>query len=259
MALVPCPECKTQISDQAKACPKCGYPMDPKPSKGSAKTPPLPRLRTIPKDTKPPDLLPPLAKPIRPYMAYAGFLDRLFAYLVDEFLFITAIIIVLSIFIVLFGGNAGTFSVEMYGIWLKSFLGMNDEDSASPALKLIGRTLGFVLRLLYYACFESSDWQATPGKRLLKLKVMDEAGDQISFGLAVWRYLLKYLSALILGIGYLMILFTEKSQGLHDKIAGTVICLDPSRRQDGPGRGQGPTDDIYERKEGGVGPLRYTP
>lgn len=193
-------------------------------------------------------------------MAYAGFLDRFFAYLVDEFVFVTVLILLFSIFIFIFGGSAIAFSGHMFGEWLKSFLGLDEKDTASPGLRLIGQVLGFVLRTLYYACFESSEWQATPGKRLLKLKVMDEAGDPISFGLAVWRYLLKYLSALILGIGYLMILFTEKKQGLHDKIAGTVICLDPSRHRDGgPGRGQGPTDDIYDRKEGGVGPLRYTP
>ena len=27
MALVPCPECLTQVSDKATACPKCGYPL----------------------------------------------------------------------------------------------------------------------------------------------------------------------------------------------------------------------------------------
>ncbi len=27
MALLPCPECRRQISDQAEACPQCGYPM----------------------------------------------------------------------------------------------------------------------------------------------------------------------------------------------------------------------------------------
>ena len=27
MALVYCPECDSQVSDQAIACPKCGYPI----------------------------------------------------------------------------------------------------------------------------------------------------------------------------------------------------------------------------------------
>ena len=29
MALVTCPECQTQVSDQAAACPTCGFPMRP--------------------------------------------------------------------------------------------------------------------------------------------------------------------------------------------------------------------------------------
>ena len=27
MALIPCPECSREISDKAKACPLCGYPL----------------------------------------------------------------------------------------------------------------------------------------------------------------------------------------------------------------------------------------
>ena len=30
MALIKCPECGKQISDQAEACPKCGCPIEPK-------------------------------------------------------------------------------------------------------------------------------------------------------------------------------------------------------------------------------------
>lgn len=30
MALIPCPECKTEVSDKAGACPRCGNPMNPR-------------------------------------------------------------------------------------------------------------------------------------------------------------------------------------------------------------------------------------
>ncbi|GKS74826.1 zinc-ribbon domain-containing protein [Acidovorax sp. SUPP950] len=36
MALVPCPECNRQISDQATACPGCGHPQAPAISRRSA-------------------------------------------------------------------------------------------------------------------------------------------------------------------------------------------------------------------------------
>lgn len=29
MPLIPCPDCGTEVSDQAKACPKCGRPATP--------------------------------------------------------------------------------------------------------------------------------------------------------------------------------------------------------------------------------------
>lgn len=28
MALIKCPECKSEVSDKAKSCPKCGCPID---------------------------------------------------------------------------------------------------------------------------------------------------------------------------------------------------------------------------------------
>lgn len=27
MTLIPCPECETSVSDRARACPKCGFPV----------------------------------------------------------------------------------------------------------------------------------------------------------------------------------------------------------------------------------------
>ncbi len=42
MALINCPECKTEISDKATACPKCGFnlntPPAPKSSSGCINT-----------------------------------------------------------------------------------------------------------------------------------------------------------------------------------------------------------------------------
>lgn len=78
---------------------------------------------------------------------------------------------------------------------------------------------------LYYAGFESSGMQATPGKRMLGMKVTDTDGDPIGFGMATGRYLGKLISSLLLGIGYLFAFFTGKKQALHDLIAGTVVIL----------------------------------
>ena len=59
------------------------------------------------------------------------------------------------------------------------------------------------------------------------IKVGDQNGEQISFGNALGRYFSKILSALILLIGFMMVGWDEKKQGLHDKIAGTFVFYAP--------------------------------
>lgn len=76
---------------------------------------------------------------------------------------------------------------------------------------------------LYCAGMESSNRQATFGKMALELKVTDLMGSRISFGKATARHFGKWLSAIILFIGYLMVVWTEKKQALHDQIAGTLV------------------------------------
>ena len=77
--------------------------------------------------------------------------------------------------------------------------------------------------VFYFAIQESSDFQATVGKRALNIKVVDKRGNKISFWRALGRYLAKIISALILYIGFIMIGFTSKKQGLHDIIADTLV------------------------------------
>jgi uncharacterized RDD family membrane protein YckC len=48
-------------------------------------------------------------------------------------------------------------------------------------------------------------------------------GQRISFLRATGRYLAKFLSALILFIGFIMAAFTARKQALHDMIAGTLV------------------------------------
>ena len=84
---------------------------------------------------------------------------------------------------------------------------------------LVGILVGWV----YYAVQESSPKQATIGKQALGIVVTDLNNQQISFVTATIRHFSKILSAIILLIGYIMVLFTEKKQGLHDMLAGTLV------------------------------------
>lgn len=88
---------------------------------------------------------------------------------------------------------------------------------SGPALLKLG------VHLIYWPLFESSLWQATPGKRLSSLKVVDLAGNRISFVRAFCRNMAKVLSFLPLGFGFLMAFLTARNQALHDKIVGTVV------------------------------------
>lgn len=76
---------------------------------------------------------------------------------------------------------------------------------------------------LYFAICESSAWQATLGKLALGIRVVDLDGNRISFLRATGRYFAKILSVMTIFIGYLMVAFTERKQGLHDMIAGTLV------------------------------------
>ena len=76
---------------------------------------------------------------------------------------------------------------------------------------------------LYSALFESSTWQATPGKLLMKLRVTDVNGVRLTFGRASARFFGHFVSMLPLGAGFLMVFFTQNKQALHDLLASTRV------------------------------------
>jgi uncharacterized RDD family membrane protein YckC len=77
---------------------------------------------------------------------------------------------------------------------------------------------------LYFSLMESSQWQATLGKRALKIKVTDSHGKRIGMAKATGRHFGKILSGAIFGIGFLFILWTKRKQALHDMmIDGAVV------------------------------------
>lgn len=113
-----------------------------------------------------------------------------------------------------------------FGTWLLvpwAMLG-GVHDVATARFFDVGlQPFGIVILWLYFALCESSAWQATPGKLALGLRVTDEYGQRIGFGRATGRYFGKYISALILGIGFLMAGWTARKQALHDLMAGCCV------------------------------------
>jgi len=67
---------------------------------------------------------------------------------------------------------------------------------------------------------------ATPGKLFLKLRILgaqSAAREGLGWGTAIVRALGYVASGALLGIGFLLVLFTSQKQGLHDLIAGTRV------------------------------------
>jgi uncharacterized RDD family membrane protein YckC len=85
-------------------------------------------------------------------------------------------------------------------------------------------TASLVLTWLYHALMESSEWQATLGKKALGLVVTDMAGQRVSFGRSTGRHFGKIITNMVpLLIGYIMAGFTAKKQALHDMLAGCLV------------------------------------
>jgi uncharacterized RDD family membrane protein YckC len=79
---------------------------------------------------------------------------------------------------------------------------------------------------IYHIIMESSARQATFGKQILKIKVVDMRGRRISIWRALGRNWCKVFSTLTFFIGYLLPFFDKKRQCLHDMMAGTLVIQD---------------------------------
>jgi uncharacterized RDD family membrane protein YckC len=98
---------------------------------------------------------------------------------------------------------------------------------ADASRRSASSTISLVVGWLYFALMESSAKQATLGKMALGIIVTDLDGRRIGFGRATGRYFAKILSALTLGIGFLMAGFTERKQALHDMVASCLVVMGP--------------------------------
>jgi uncharacterized RDD family membrane protein YckC len=96
-------------------------------------------------------------------------------------------------------------------------------QAAFAGIQLIFQIFSLIVGWLYEALLESSSWQGTVGKKVLGIRVTDMDGNRISFGRATGRHFAKLLSQMICFVGFIMVAFTERKQGLHDMIAGTLV------------------------------------
>lgn len=143
------------------------------------------------------------AQQVQKQLQYAGFWLRFFAWLID-----CAIMFILG-------------SI----VWtiLNLPIPPNAKGPFWGGLYIFINPLGPLINWLYYGFMESGTNQATIGKMVIGIKVTDLNCNRISFGKASGRFWGKIISGLLFGIGFLMIGFTIKRQGLHDLLANTLV------------------------------------
>ncbi len=88
---------------------------------------------------------------------------------------------------------------------------------------LRGKGLAIFLPFVYYALMESSSYQASIGKLMMGLKVVDMDGFALDLKQAMIRSIVKVVTLPFSMLIYLVPLFTRYRQGLHDLAAGTMI------------------------------------
>ena len=85
-----------------------------------------------------------------------------------------------------------------------------------------GRAFRFVAGACYPVIFHWL-WGQTLGKMAVRVRVVTLDGGPLTLGRAILRQIGYWLSAVILGIGYLIAAFRGDKRALHDLIAGTPV------------------------------------
>jgi len=146
---------------------------------------------------------------IQPAPHYGGFWMRFLAYFVD--------IVLLRVITFLLTFGTGVLMYLAYSQYVEIL------SEQIWIIELVGGIVSLIVSWLYFAFFNSSKYQATPGKMICKLKIVDREYNRISFGRATGRFFSMFVSTLIIFIGYIMAGFTDKKRALHDMMAGTYV------------------------------------
>ncbi len=131
----------------------------------------------------------------------AGFWLRLVALLIDGFL------------------------VFLMQVVFSVLLALTGSDSFVPhgSVAILIQLFSTILSGFYWIFFTGYCGQ-TPGKMLLRIQVVRANGENIGYGKAFYREVVgKFISGIILCIGYLMAAFDDQKQALHDRMASTYV------------------------------------
>lgn len=145
---------------------------------------------------------------------YASFGQRFIAMFIDNIVFT---IVLSPIFMALFDAKQYTKAEAEAIIQTQGLLGLID-----PQQMFVQQIVVLVITLFFWVRFAG-----TPGKRLMKLKVVDaDTGKHLTPLQSIVRYLGYFISAFPMGMGFVWIFMDPKKQGWHDKFANSVVIKD---------------------------------
>jgi uncharacterized RDD family membrane protein YckC len=199
-----CPKCGKETDASGKFCQWCGADIDSVAARPTV---------AVPEEDEGPEV-----------GIYAGLGRRFIACIVDVIL----VLLLGLVTVAGFGLFRGLQNIYFYVVQHIPADQLTAEGSMGALIGSIIAAYGILLVIvpwLYFAGFESARSQATPGKVLMRLVVTDMDGQKPTFARTTLRFFSKFISILIIFIGFIMIGFTQKHQGLHDKIAGCLVLL----------------------------------
>lgn len=143
---------------------------------------------------------------------YAGFWIRLLAKLIDAaVLYSVSLVVQRVVAAAWFGGALPSFEQDVEG-WLRFVTIMLSVNS---------------MMAVAYSVYFIRKHEATPGKRLLGLRVVRADGSRVSVSRVGWRYMAEQLSGLIVLVGYVMAAFDDEKRTLHDYMCDTRVVKGP--------------------------------
>ena len=101
--------------------------------------------------------------------------------------------------------------------------GLAAEDTARQDAIRISIIIALVVGYFVYPVISNWMFKSTVGKRIMHLQVVDVGGKNAGLSRVLARHLCYLVSAPILLMGFISVIFDDSSQGWHDKIAGTYV------------------------------------
>ena len=88
--------------------------------------------------------------------------------------------------------------------------------------------LAILIAAYYRVVFETSELKGTPGKVIMNIVVTKTNGETMTVKDSLIRFIVSFISSAIFLVGYIMSLFTQKRQTLHDLVADTIVTCKQS-------------------------------